>query len=104
MTWCPSGRRSDRRERAYRTVLTAWLLSAAVLVAGMALCGVAAWRRDTFEALIALEMAGTLATVALVCITVGVQRISYGNVPLMMAVLNWVGALVYVRFLDRSRA
>ena len=85
-------------------MLTAWLLSAAVLVVGMALCGLAAWRRPPFEALMALEMAGTLATVALVCLTVGFQRTSYGNVPLMMAVLNWVGALVYVRFLDRSRA
>lgn len=85
-------------------MLTAWLLSAAVLVVAMALCGLAAWRRPPFEALIALEMAGTTATVALVCITVGFQRTSYGNVPLMMAVLNWVGALVYVRFLDRSRA
>jgi multisubunit Na+/H+ antiporter MnhF subunit len=85
-------------------VLTAWLLSAAVLVVGMTVCGLAAWRRPPFEALLALEMAGTLATVVLVCITVGFQRTSYGDVPLTMAVLNWVGALVYVRFLDRSRA
>lgn len=85
-------------------MLTEWLLSAAVLVAGVGLCGVAAWRRQPFEALIALEMAGTLTTVALVCLTVGFQRTSYGDVPLMAAVLDWVGALVFVRFLDRSRA
>lgn len=85
-------------------MLTAWLLCAAVLTAGILVCGLAAWRRPPFEALLALEMAGTLATLVLVCITVGMQRTSYGNVPLVMAVLNWVGALIFVRFLDRSRA
>lgn len=85
-------------------MLTDWLVSGAVLVAAMTLCGVAAWRRQPFEALIALEMAGTLATVVLVCLTVGFQRSVYGDVPLMAAVLNWVGALVYIRFLDRRRA
>lgn len=85
-------------------MLTEWLLSAAVLVAGIGLCGLAAWRRPPFEALVALELAGTLTTIALVCLTVGVQRTSYGDVPLMAAVLNWVGAFVYIRFLDRTRA
>lgn len=85
-------------------MLTEWLLAGAVLVFGVGLCGVAAWRRPPFEALVALELAGTLTTVALVCLTVGFQRTSYGNVPLLAALLNWVGAMVYIRFLDRSRA
>lgn len=85
-------------------MLTDWLLCGSVLVFGIGLCALAAWRRPPFEALIALELAGTLTTIALVCMTVGFQRTSYGNVPLMAAVLNWVGSLVYVRFLDRSRA
>lgn len=84
--------------------LTVWLLAAAVLLAGVVACGLAAWRRPPFEALVALETAGTLATVALVCLAVGYQRAVYGNVPLVAAVLNWVGSLVCVRFLDRSRA
>lgn len=83
---------------------TAWLLSALVLLSGVAVCGLAAWRRPTFEALVALELAGTLTTATLVCLTVGLQQPSYGNVPIVAAVLNWVGGLVYVRFLDRSRA
>ncbi len=84
--------------------VTVWLVAGAVLLVGVGLCGVAAWRRPPFEALVALELAGTLATVTLVCLTVGFQRSSYGDVPIIAAVLNWVGALVYVRFLDRSRA
>lgn len=85
-------------------IVTSWLISAAVLLSGVTLCGIAAWRRPTFEALVALELAGTLSTVTLVCLTVGFQQSSYADVPIIAAVLNWVGCLVYVRFLDRSRA
>ncbi|HET9078792.1 MAG TPA: monovalent cation/H+ antiporter complex subunit F [Acidimicrobiales bacterium] len=84
--------------------ITSWLISAAVLLSGVVVCGLAAWRRPTFEGLVALELGGTLATVTLVCLTVGFQQSSYGDVPIMAAVLNAVGSLVYVRFLDRSRA
>lgn len=82
----------------------AWLASAAVLLIGVTACGVAAWRRSMFEALVALELAGTLSTIALVCLSVGYQRSVYANVPLIAAILNWAGSLVFVRFLDRSRA
>lgn len=85
-------------------MITAWLAAATVLLVGVGVCGLAAWRRPPFPALVALELAGTLATVTLVCLTVGFQRSSYGNVAIVAAVLNWVGSLVYVRFLDRSRA
>lgn len=85
-------------------ILTAWLASATVLIVGMLLCGLAAARRPVFEAVVALELAGSLVTIALVCLAVGFQRSVYGNVPVIAAVLNWVGSLVYVRFLDRSRA
>lgn len=84
--------------------LTDWLLTAVVLMGGMGACGVAAWRRPLFPALVALELGGTFMTMALVCLTVGSQRSVYGDLPVMAAVLNWVGSLVYVRFLDRSRA
>jgi len=85
-------------------ILTEWLAAAAVLLLGVVLCGLVAWRRAPFEALVALELAGTLVTMVLVCLTVGFQRSVYGDLPVVAAVLNWVGSLVYVRFLDRSRA
>lgn len=80
-----------------------WLVAAAVLTAGVAICGLAAYGRQAFEALVALELAGTLAVLALVCLAVGFERDVYGNVPVVTAVMLWVGSLVYVRFLDRSR-
>lgn len=84
-------------------IITAWSAAASFLLVGAAVCGIAAWRRDAFEALLALELAGTLVTMVLVCLTVGFQRSVYGDVPVMAALLNWIGSLVYVRFLDRSR-
>jgi len=85
-------------------ILAEWLVAATVLLVGVLVCGLAAWRRAPFEALVALELAGTLVTMVLVCLTVGFQRSVYGDVPVIAAVLNWVGSMVYVRFLDRSRA
>ena len=84
--------------------LAPWIASACVLTVGMTICGVVAFRRETFPALVALELAGTLVTLALVCLVVGFQRAVYGDLPVIAAVLNWLGSLVYVRFLDRSRA
>lgn len=84
-------------------IITAWSAAASFLLVGAAVCGIAAWRRDAFAALLALELAGTLVTMVLVCLTVGFQRSVYGDVPVMAALLNWIGSLVYVRFLDRSR-
>lgn len=84
-------------------ILTEWLATATVFLVGMVACGLAAWRRAPLEALVALELGGTLVVMVLVCLTVGFQRSVYGDVPVTAAVLNWVGSLVYVRFLDRSR-
>lgn len=83
-------------------IITAWSAAASFFLVGAAFCGIAAWRRDAFEALLALELAGTLVTMVLVCLTVGFQRSVYGDVPVMAAVLNWIGSLVYLRFLDRA--
>lgn len=83
-------------------IITAWSAAASFFLVGAAVCGIVAWRRDAFEALLALELAGTLVTMVLVCLTVGFQRSVYGDVPVMAAVLNWIGSLVYLRFLDRA--
>lgn len=80
-----------------------WLLVAAALTGGILVCGIAAWLRPAFQSVLAAQLGGTLATVALVCLTMGFRRSTYADVPVMAAVLNFVGSLVYVRFIDRSR-
>ena len=78
-----------------------WLAAATVLIAALVPCGWVALRRSVLHGLVALELAGVVMTLALVCLTVGYQRSSYANVPLVAAFLTWVGGLVFVRFLDR---
>jgi hypothetical protein len=36
-----------------------------------------------------------------VCLSVGLQRPSYTNVPIFAALLTWSAGLVFLRFMDR---
>ena len=55
------------------------------------------------DSLVALELVTTLATVALVLLAEGYHRSSYFAVPVVLAFLNVVGALIFVRFLADRR-
>jgi multisubunit Na+/H+ antiporter MnhF subunit len=82
-------------------VRTLWLAAATVLIAMLLPCAWVAWRRGTLAGVVAVEIAGVVATLAFICLAVGFQRSSYANVPLLAAVLTWLGGLVLVRFVDR---
>lgn len=53
------------------------------------------------DGLVALELAANLATLALVCLAVGLHRSIYFGVAVIAALLGWIGSLVYARFLGR---
>jgi multisubunit Na+/H+ antiporter MnhF subunit len=53
------------------------------------------------DALVALELAGTVATLVLVLLVQGFDRASYYSVPIAVAFLSFVGALLLARFLGR---
>jgi multisubunit Na+/H+ antiporter MnhF subunit len=76
-----------------------WLLAATVLLAGLVPCGWVLLRGRLLDALVAFELTSTLVTVALVLLAEGFHRSSYFVVPLVLAALSFVGALVFVRFL-----
>lgn len=78
-----------------------WFAAAAILATALLPCGWMAWRRGTLAGVVALELAGVLTTLTLVCLVVAYQRPSYANVPLLAAALSWLGGLVVVRLLDR---
>jgi multisubunit Na+/H+ antiporter MnhF subunit len=76
-----------------------WLIGATALLAGVLPCGWVVLRGRLTEALVALELAGTLVTLVLVLLAEGFHRSSYFTLPLVLAALSFVGALVFVRFL-----
>jgi len=76
-----------------------WLVAATVLLVGLIPCGWVLLRGQLLDALVALQLTSTLATVVLVLLAEGFHRSSYFTVPLLLAALSFVGALVFVRFL-----
>lgn len=81
--------------------MNVWLWGATALLVGLVPCGWIALRETRVDALVALELAGTISTLALVLLAQGFDRASYYTVPLALAFLSFVGALVLARFLGR---
>jgi multisubunit Na+/H+ antiporter MnhF subunit len=78
-----------------------WLWGATALLLGFLPCGWIAIRETRVDALVALELAGTLTTLTLVLLAEGFNRASYYTVPVALAFLSLVGALLVARFLGR---
>ena len=79
--------------------MNVWLVAATVLLGGLLPCGWVLLRGGILDALVALELASTLATVVLLLLAEGFHRSSYFNLPILLAGLSFVGSLVFVRFL-----
>jgi multisubunit Na+/H+ antiporter MnhF subunit len=75
-----------------------WLIGATVLLAALVPCGFVLLRAELESALAALQLAGTVTTLALVLLAEGYSRSSYYTVPVVLAFLSLVGGLVFVRF------
>ena len=81
--------------------MNVWLWGATALLLGFVPCGWIALRESRMDALVALELAGTVATLTLVLLVQGFNRASYYSVPIALAFLSFVGALLIARFLGR---
>jgi multisubunit Na+/H+ antiporter MnhF subunit len=80
----------------------AFVAAAIVLVVCLvALTAVALWA-DTDAGLPALQLGGALTTMALVCLSIGLESTAMTGVALICAVTTWAGGLVYVRFMERE--
>ena len=51
--------------------------------------------------MIALELAGVTVVLALLCLSEHYHRGVYFNVPMIAALMLWVGSLVFARFFGR---
>jgi multisubunit Na+/H+ antiporter MnhF subunit len=80
-----------------------WLIGATATLLAIAPCGIVLLRGSVLEALVALELVATLVAVALILLAEGYHRSSYFAVPVVLAFLNFVGGLIFVRFLTGRR-
>lgn len=81
--------------------MNAFLVAATVLIAALApLLAIAALRRP-IDGLVALEAAGAILTLTLICLSVGLAQSTFFTVPIIAAVASWIGCLIFARFLGR---
>jgi multisubunit Na+/H+ antiporter MnhF subunit len=73
------------------------------LIAGFVPLGAVVMLEREIDGVAALELAGTLTTLALICLGESFHRSVYSDVPVVCAVTTWVGGLVFARFFARSR-
>ena len=83
--------------------MNVWFVGATALLVALVPVGWVLLRGDILEALVALQLAGTVVCLALLLISEGFKRNSYYTLPLVLAFTNFVGVLIFVRFLgDRE--
>jgi multisubunit Na+/H+ antiporter MnhF subunit len=80
-----------------------WILAAVVLIiGGIVPCLVVSVTASAMEGLVALELAGVLATLVLLLLAEGFQRQPFVDLALVLAVLSFVGTLAFVRYMERE--
>ena len=83
--------------------MNAFLIAATALIAMVVLPAAVMLRRTILEAVVALELAGTTLTLAILCLCEGFHRSTYFNVPIVAAAATWLSGLTFVRFVGRFR-
>jgi multicomponent Na+:H+ antiporter subunit F len=83
--------------------MNVWLWAACVLVAALVPLLIVALRRPALEAVVALEVAGTDAALALLLLAEGTRRQVLADAGLVLAVMSFIGAVAFVRLLERVR-
>ena len=81
--------------------MNVWLWGATVLLLGLVPCGWLALRATRIDAVVALQMSGTVGIATLILLAEGFHRASYMTVPLVLAFAGFVGTLLFVRFMGR---
>jgi multisubunit Na+/H+ antiporter MnhF subunit len=80
-----------------------WLWAATVLVAALAPLLVVCVRLPAPEGIVAVEAAGVDAALALLLIAEGTDRQPFADLALVLAVVSFVGAVAYLRFMEALR-
>jgi multisubunit Na+/H+ antiporter MnhF subunit len=79
-----------------------WELAAAVLGAALLGCVCLAALTTVATALVALELAGTIATTILMVLSEGLQRQPFIDLAVVLAVVSVLGCMVIARLLEED--
>ena len=81
--------------------MNAFTIAATALLVGLVPLGAVATLRRPIDGLVALELAGAILVLVLLCFAEGFHRGTYYTVPVVAAAMSWIGGLVFTRFLGR---
>jgi multisubunit Na+/H+ antiporter MnhF subunit len=81
--------------------VNAFEVAATALLCGFLPLGFVAVTRRAIDGVVALELAGTLTMLTILCFAEGFHRSFEYGVAIVAGVLSWIGGLVYVRFFSR---
>ena len=82
--------------------MNAFMWASVGLIAGFVPLGAYALVAREFDAVVALAMCGTLATLSLLCLGEAFHRSAYFDLPVISAAAAFVGGLVFARFFGRE--
>jgi multisubunit Na+/H+ antiporter MnhF subunit len=81
--------------------VNAFEIAALALVTGFVPLLWVCLREREIDGVVALELAGSVATLVLVCLAEGYHRGIYMAVAVVCAAVTWISGLVFARFLGR---
>ena len=81
--------------------MNAFEIAALALVTGFVPLLWVCLREPEIDGVVALELAGSVATLVLVCLAEGYHRGIYMAVAVVCAAVTWISGLVFARFLGR---
>jgi multicomponent Na+:H+ antiporter subunit F len=82
--------------------MTMWFVTAGALLIALIPCGVVCFRARLEEAVVALELAGLIAGLALLILSEALRREPFADLALVLLVCSFAGSLFLARFLEGS--
>jgi multisubunit Na+/H+ antiporter MnhF subunit len=82
--------------------MSVWLAAGTAMCGGVALCALGCLRTGAAGAVVALQTAGTVASLALIVLAAAFRRQPFADLGLVLAVLSWAGTLCFLRYLERE--
>jgi len=78
-----------------------WIMAVIGLAVALVPCGIVVLRGGPFDRLVALQLATLVTVLALVSLAVGLERPSYTDLALTLALLAFPGTLAFAFTLER---